>query len=51
MSEKRKKYDWEFCEGAVRIVEVIHPGVSGEFFRWEGWGRWDQSHRGGIRRS
>ena len=21
MSEKRKKYDWEFREGAVRIVE------------------------------
>ncbi|MDX2358954.1 transposase [Dietzia sp. PP-33] len=21
MSEKRKRYDWEFCDGAVRIVE------------------------------
>jgi transposase len=28
MSEKRKKYDWEFREGAVRIVEETGKPVA-----------------------
>lgn len=28
MSEKRKKYDREFCEGAVRIVEETNKPVA-----------------------
>jgi hypothetical protein len=32
-------------------VELIPPGVSGEFFRWGRMGTWDRSHRCGIQMS